>query len=139
MTEQPVNDEASSDLQDEELLLAHDTDGSPAVLALVAFVLAVSSVLTLGVMNGATYILPILTSEGPQSRGVTAALAGAMLALLPAALGWRASSRTLPSDPAWVFAVARAAMALALLAGLLRLVVAVILAVNGETAGFSRV
>lgn len=133
-------DEELDDPWHEHLLDADDTYGAPAVLALVAFVTAVASFFGFGLMNGTTYVIPLLSSfdGGNNNRVVVAALLGAGLALIPVALAWRAGSHLLDSDPRWVAAVARAALVLGLASGVLRLVVAVLTAAHDGPGGFTR-
>jgi hypothetical protein len=62
---------------------------APEALALASLVLAVVSVLGLGLLNGSPYLPSLYSGDGPTDSSVLvlAALLGAALALLPAALG----------------------------------------------------
>ena len=115
-----------------------DAFDTPHVLALVAFVLAVLSVAGFGLMNGSTYIAPLLTNEDQNGRLVFGLVVGAALALIPVALGWHAASRTLEDDAPWVVTLARTAMLLGLGSMVLRLVVAIIQATQDGPTGFVR-
>ena len=131
MTEEPL---------DEDVTELQDTFGAPPVLAVVAFVLAVLSVAGFGLLNGTTYTVPLIdalpTEKGPLVGG---SLLGALLALVPVVLGWRAASRALPDDAAWVATLARSAVLLGLLGAALRVVVALVQATADGGGGFSRV
>lgn len=142
MTEQPADpvDDQLDDPWHDHLVEAGDTFGAPEVLALVAFVLAVASLFGFGVMNGSAYVIPFFnTADGDNStRLVIGTVLGAVLAMIPVWLGWRAVSRSLPGDPGWVISMARAAMLLGLASGLLRLVVAFVEAAHDGPSGFTR-
>ncbi len=124
----------------DHLVEAQETYGSPEVLAVVALVLAVASFCAFGLMNGTTYVVPLFraASDDDGTRLVVATLLGAALALVPVWLGWRASSRLLPGDPAWVATLARTAILLGLASGAMRLVVAVVTASQDGPTGFTR-
>jgi hypothetical protein len=135
MTPQPVTDD---DLDDE---FEDDAEsfGGPDVLALVAFVLAIASFLSFGLMSGTTYVLPLMEQPGDSSTElVIGTLLGAALALVPVWLGWRAAVRLLPDDPRWIGTLARSAVLLGLASGLLRLVVAFLQATQDDASGFTR-
>ena len=72
---------------------------APEALALASLVLAVVSVLGIGLLNGSPYLPSLFSANGPAEPSVLvlAALLGAALALLPAALGVVALRR-LPFD-----------------------------------------
>ena len=72
---------------------------APEALALASLVLAVVSVLGIGLLNGSPYLPSLFSADGPAEPYVLvlAALLGAALALLPAALGVVALRR-LPFD-----------------------------------------
>ena len=72
---------------------------APEALALASLVLAVVSVLGIGLLNGSPYLPSLFSANGPTDSSVLvlAALLGAALALLPAALGVVALRR-LPLD-----------------------------------------
>ena len=139
MTEQPA-EEPFEDPWHEQLEETREDFGAPAVLAVVAFVLAVVSVLGLGLLNGSAYIAPFLSGEPmPTSRDMVAGpVVGAVLALIPVVLGWRAVSRALPDDPDWVTTLGRAAFLLGLVSVLLRLLIAVLQASADSPTGFTR-
>ncbi len=142
MTEQPADpvDDELDDPWHDQLVEAAETFGSPEVLALVAFALAIGSLFGFGVMNGSAYVIPFLGTVGGDNstRLVIGTVLGAVLAMVPVGLGWRAAARTLPGDPGWVTTVARTAMILGLTSGLLRLVVAFVEAAHDGPSGFTR-
>lgn len=136
-------DTADDELDDpwhDQIAEAQESYGGPEVLAVVAFVMAVASFLGFGLMTGTTYVAPLLSqgADDNSTRVVIGILVGAALAMIPVWLGWRASSRALDSDPKWVLPIARAAIILGLLAGALRLVVAVLSAAQDGSVGFTR-
>jgi hypothetical protein len=96
---------------------------APEALALASLVLAGVSVLGLGLLNGSPYLPPSFEGPPQSSSLVQAALLGAALALVPAALGVLALRR-LPDD-APSRAVAGAGVLVALVSCVLRLVLAV--------------
>lgn len=75
--------------------------GAPEALALASLVLAVVSLVGLGLLNGSPYLPQAFSAGEPLQRTlVTAALLGAALALLPLALG-AVALRRLPDDSGW--------------------------------------
>ncbi len=131
MTELPPGDDRATDdeLDDpwhDQIVEVSDDYGAPEVLAVVAFVLSLVSLSGFGLLNGSYYFLPYIhTAEGQKTRLVLAALLGAVFALLPIWLGWRAAARCLVTDARWIATLARAAVLLGLLSLLLRLVLSV--------------
>jgi hypothetical protein len=140
MTPEPVSDDVLDDPWHDALEEASESFGGPDVLALVAFVLAIASFLSFGLMSGTTYVIPLVmdAAEDNSTRLVIATLVGAALAMAPVWLGWRASVRLLPDDPRWIGTLARSAVLLGLASGLLRLVVAFIQATQDGPSGFTR-
>ena len=137
MTELPPEpatalDDAEDDLDDgvgdDEPVQVGDDYGAPDVTALVAIVLAVGSILGFGLLNGTYYLLLDLHQDPSKGRAVSAMVLGALFALAPVILGWRASARVIDSDPRWIGSVARAAVVLGLMSLVLRLVIAVLVA-----------
>ncbi|MBK5306813.1 MAG: hypothetical protein JJD92_09025 [Frankiaceae bacterium] len=151
MTEQPPKDPAPPDAVDDDglddpwhdqLVEVADDFGAPDIVAVVAFVLAVASVFGFGLLSGSTYSVPFIdgvSNDGNKAALVTGTILGAVLALIPAWLGWRASSRSLPADPRWVVVLARSAVVLALTSGFLHLVVAVLQAAQDGPSGFTSI
>jgi hypothetical protein len=135
-----ADDEELDDPWHDNIVAAGESFGAPDVLAVVAFVMAVASFLTFGLMNGSTYVYPTLTGVDDRSNTpyVLATMLGAALSLLPVWLGWKAASQWLDSDARWVAVLARAAVILGLTSGALRLVVAVVQATNDGPSLFSR-
>jgi len=121
-----TDEELEAPPTEDELVEATDTFDTEEVLAVTALVLAVLSLAGFGLMNGAVYVQPLLTSDGQKTRVVVGALLGALLALVPVWLGWRVIARALPADPRWVVTAARTAMLLGLASAALRIVVAII-------------
>jgi nitric oxide reductase large subunit len=134
------DDDELDDPWHDQIVEVSETFGAPDVLAVLAFVMAVGSLLAFGLMNGTTYVYPSLTGIDGRSNTpyVLATMLGAGLALLPVWLGWRASSRSLPTDPRWIVVLARSAVILGLSSGALRLVVAVVQAAHDGPSLFSR-
>ena len=147
MTEQPPTaDEAEDDEVDDpwhdQIVEVGETLGAPDVIAVVAFALALCSVFSFGLLNGTTYVFPFLdglSEDGNKTALVVGTALGAVLALIPVWLGWRASSQSLPDDPRWVVVLARSAVILGLTSGFLRLVVAVLMAAQDGPGGYSRI
>ena len=152
MTEQPppaegpVDIDADSDELDDpwhdQIVEAGETFGATEVVAVVAFVLALSSVFSWGLLDGNAYTLPFfdgLSDNGNKTALVLGPVLGAALALLPAWLGWLASARSLADDPRWIPVLARSAVILALTSGFLHLVVAVLMAAQDGPTGLSRI
>jgi hypothetical protein len=142
MSDQPATDD-DDDLDDpwhDQLSEIGETFGGPDVLALVAFVTAVTSLLGLGLMNGTAYVVPFLdlSGDGTKTRIVAGTLLGAVLAMLPVLLGWRANARLLDTDPSWVGVLARTAVLLGLASGALRLVIAIVESAHDGPSGFTR-
>lgn len=145
----PVDPDSETDSDDElddpwhdQIVEVADEFGAPDILAVVAFALAICSFFGYALLSGSTYTLPFAVALGNNdNKGVivTGSVLGAVLALIPAWLGWRASSRSLDTDPRWVAVLARSAIILALGSGLLHLVVAVLQAAQEGSAGFSRI
>ena len=139
MTPEPVSDDVLDDPWHDAIEQTSETFGGPDVLALVAFVLAIASFLSFGLMSGTTYVLPLLDQPGDnKTRLVIGTLLGAALAMVPVWLGWRAAVRLLPDDPRWIGTVARSAVLLGLTSGVLRLVVAFIQATQDGPGDFTR-
>jgi choline-glycine betaine transporter len=140
MTPEPASDDVLDDPWRDAIEDATESFGGPDVLALVAFVLAIASFLSFGLMSGTTYVIPVLqdATEDNSTRLVVATLVGAALAMVPVWLGWRASVRLLSDDPRWIGTLARSAVLLGLASGLLRLVVAFIQATQDGPSGFTR-
>ena len=135
----PEDDELVDPWHD-QIVETGETFGATDVVAVVAFVLALASVFSFGLLNGTTYIVPFLddvSDNGNKTALVLGPVVGAGLALVPVWLGWLASARSLPDDPRWVVALARSAVLLGLLSGLLHLVVAVFMAAHDGPTGFS--
>ena len=130
-----MTDDVLEDPWHDSISEAQDTFGAPPVLAVVSFVLSVLSLAGLGVLNGTTYTLPFASAGSPRGALVAGALLGALLALLPLVLGWRAASRVLAEDAAWVATLARSAILLALVSVVLRLVIAVVTATHTDPLG----
>ena len=128
-------DESDDGTGDEPEALGEAFD-APPVVALVAFVLAILSIAGFGLMNGSTYVAPIVDNQPHTGRLVFGLVVGAALALVPVGLGWHASSRTLEDDAPWVSVLARAAMLIGLASMALRLVLAVIQASQDNPGGF---
>lgn len=140
MTPEPASDDVLDDPWHDAIEEASESFGGPDVLALVAFVLAIASFLSFGLMSGTTYVIPILENSGEDNstRLVIGTLLGAALAMVPVWLGWRAAVRLLPDDPRWIGTVARSAVLLGLASGVLRLVVAFVQATQDGPSGFTR-
>lgn len=103
-------------------------------LALTAFALSVLSCFGAALFSGYTYLgqRDLFQGSGVADDRVGAQLLGAGLALLPALIGLAAARRSTGSS-AWVDAVARAAVLVAMTSVVLRLVVlAVSLATSGD-------
>jgi uncharacterized protein YacL len=133
MSELPsANDGPDEELDDpwhDQIVEVTDSFGAPEVQSLVAFVLALMSMGGIGLVNGSYYLFTSISADTDyKTQNVAAALLGAAFALIPVALGWRASARVLETDPRWVATFARAAVILGLLSVVLRLVLAVIAA-----------
>jgi hypothetical protein len=150
MTEQPppgdgpIETDADGDELDDpwhdSIVEAGETFGATEVVAVVAFVLALSSVFGWGLLDGNAYIWPFIDGQsdnGNRTAFVLGPVVGAGLALVPAWLGWLASARSLADDPRWQVAMARSAVVLGLVSGFLHLVVAVLMASQDGPAGFS--
>jgi hypothetical protein len=137
MTEQTVAEPLDDELGDEPEPMREAFD-APQVMSIVAFVLGVLSIAGFGLMNGSSYIAPLLTNTDQNGRLVLGLVLGAALALLPVVLGWHASSHTLADDAAWIGTLARSAVVLGLASMLLRLVVAIIQASQEGPSGFVR-
>ncbi|MCU1589826.1 MAG: hypothetical protein JWP11_1082 [Frankiales bacterium] len=136
--DRPGDDELEDPWHD-QLVEVSDDYGAPEVLAVVAFVLSLVSLSGFGLLNGSYYFLPYINSaEGQKTRLVLAALLGALLALLPVWLGWRASARVLATDARWVATLARAAVMLGLLSLVLRLVLSVVTAAATDPSSIGR-
>jgi hypothetical protein len=132
--------DALEDPWHDQMVEVADNYGAPEVLALAAMVAAVGSLFGNGVMNGTAYIAPYLgdVAADDTSLVVLGIALGALLAMVPVVLGWRAASRVLDTDPAWISTVARTAVVLGLASGLLRLVIAVLTAAHSGPTGFNR-
>jgi hypothetical protein len=128
------DDDVLDDPWHDHIVEAGDSFGAPEVQAVVAFVLAVVSLLGYGLLAGGLYFYFSTPSAADdlRTRNVLASVLGAVFALVPVVLGWRASARTLPSDARWVGPLARAAVLLGLIAVVLRLVLAVLAASSGD-------
>ena len=138
MTPEPVADDVLDDPWHDAIEDATESFGGPDVLALVAFVLAVASFLSFGLMSGTTYVLPLMEQPGDNGTElVIGTVLGAVLAMVPVWLGWRAAVRVLPDDPRWIGTLARSAVLLGLAAGVLRLVVAFVQATQDGQGDFT--
>ena len=129
---------------DDEQFDDESADGSvlrdlvaPEALALASLVLAVVSVLGIGLLNGSPYLPSLFSADGPTDSSVLvlAALLGAALALLPVALGVVALRR-LPVDSA-SRTTAAAGVLVAAVSFVLRVVLAVRNAVD-DSAQFTQ-
>jgi uncharacterized membrane protein len=138
MTDVPETDDALDDPWHDQLSEVSDEYGAPEVQALVAFVLGVATLWGFGLLNGSTFLFQYVAGEPQKTRLVLAAALGALFALAPIWLGWRAAARTLESDPRWVGTLARAAVLLGVIALVLRLVIAVIVAGSSEPVPLGR-
>jgi hypothetical protein len=137
----PDDDELDDPWHD-QIVETGETFGATDVVSVVAFVLAVASICGFGLVQGATYIVPFLdrmSEDGNKTALVLGPIVGAGLALVPVWLGWLASARSLPDDPRWVVALARSAVLLGLLSGLLHLLVAVFMAAQEGPTGLSSI
>ena len=138
MTPDPASDDVLDDPWHDALEEASESFGGPDVLALVAFVLAIASFLSFGLMSGTTFVLPLFDDPGDnKTEVVIGTLLGAALAMAPVWLGWRAAVRLLPDDPRWIGTLARSAVLLGLASGVLRLVVAFIQATQDGPGEFT--
>jgi hypothetical protein len=135
VTEEQVPEDG---VTEDDLVEASDTFDAEEVLAVTAFVLAVLSLAGFGLLNGSTYVHPLLTADADRTRLVLGALLGAVLALVPVWLGWRVIARSLPGDPGWAMTLARSAMLLGLGSAVLRVVAAVIEAAQSGAVVFPR-
>ncbi|MDX6199212.1 MAG: hypothetical protein QOJ79_2363 [Actinomycetota bacterium] len=138
-TDRPADDGGDDVLDDpwhDSLVEAGDAFGATEVVAVVAFVLALSSVFSWGLLDGNAYISPFidaLSDNANKTALVLGPVIGAVLALVPVWMGWLASARSLADDPRWVIVLARSAVILGLASGFLHLVVAVLMAAqDGE-------
>jgi len=131
-----AEDVVDDSVGDDEPLQVGDDYGAPDVMSLVAFVLAIGSILGFGLLNGTYYLLLDLHQDPSKARGVTAMLLGAAFALAPVILGWRASARVIDSDPRWIGSVARAAVVLGLMSLVLRLLIAILMAGTDAPTNF---
>jgi hypothetical protein len=102
------------------------------VQAVLAFVLGVATLFGFSLLNGSSYLFQYVAGEPQKTRIVLSALLGAVFAVIPVWLGWRAAARTLAGDPRWVGTLARVAVLLGLLSLVLRLVMAVIAAGSSD-------
>ena len=110
--------------------------GDPAALAVGALVIGTLSLGGFGLLNGANYIYPLTDGIGSAARAVLAGLLGAAFALVALVMGFHASRRTHPGDPAWVPRVARAGVLIAGTALVLRLIATAIAAVAVTDSGW---
>ena len=108
----------------------------PAALAIASVVLATLSLGGFGLLNGASYVIPLTQGLPSTARTVLAGLLGAAIALAPVVLGGMARSRTHPGDPDWVARVAQAGDLIGLLALVLRLVATAASAVQAADSGY---
>ena len=128
-------EELVDDPLDDEVVEVTDSFGAPDIQATVAFVLSIVSVCNFGVLRGSNYFEPFYADADAHSRwlhGLLGVALGAVLALVPVVLGWRASARVLETDARWVAVAARAAVILGLLSLILQLVLAVLTAAAPE-------
>src|SRR4051812_27345993 len=86
-----VGDELDDDYDDEPGAMREAFD-APQVLAIVAFVLAVLSLASFGLMSGSSYISPLFKRPDQNGLLVFGQVLSAALALLPVAIGWHAAS-----------------------------------------------
>jgi hypothetical protein len=137
----PPEDDTLEDPWHDQLVEAGETFGATEVLAVVAFVLALSSVFSWGLLDGNAYTIPFvdgLSDNGNKTALVMGPVIGAVLSLVPVWMGWLASARLLADDPRWIVVTARSAVVLGLASGLLHLVVAVLMAAQDGPLGISR-
>ena len=116
--------------------------GDPTTLAFVAFPLAVASVLGAQVFRGLSYSVAVApaaattftaaqdASDGSTAYIVIGAFLTAAFSLIPLALGLRGLRRVIDDDPTWLAGLLRAAVVLAGLSLVLRLLMAFILAIK---------
>lgn len=106
--------------------------------ALTAFPLAVLCLWGSAVLTGSTYVGPVVAaiSSGPSVKtySVVSALVSAVFPLFALVLARRGAARVAVGDPSWVVPLLRAASFLAIIAIVLRVVLAVLLLLN--TNGF---
>ena len=110
--------------------------GDPAALAIAALVLGSLSLGGFGLLNGSNYVLPFTQGQSSPTRTVLAGLLGAMIALVAVVLGFLASRRAHPGDPAWVPRIAQAGVLVGGLAVVFRLVATSAAAVQVADSGF---
>lgn len=116
--------------------------GEPTTLAFVAFPLAVASVLGAQVFRGLIYSVAFApasatnfsaaqdATSGSTAYIVIGAFLTAAFSLIPLALGLRGLRRVIDEDPTWLAGLLRAAVVLAGLSLVLRLLMAFILAIK---------
>jgi hypothetical protein len=116
----------------------------PSTLAFIAFPLAILTVLGAQVFRGISYTVAFAPSsfgafngDGSSPRASnTYLVAGAFLtaafSLLPLLLGVRGLRRLIPDDPTWIGSLLRAAIALAGLSFVLRVIAATVVALNAD-------
>ena len=116
--------------------------GEPTTLAFVAFPLAVASVLGAQVFRGLIYSVAFApasatnfsaaqdATSGSTAYIVIGAFLTAAFSLIPLALGLRGLRRVIYEDPTWLVGLLRAAVVLAGLSLVLRLLMAFILAIK---------
>jgi len=132
-----VDREAYDEIGDDDRSRAPSSGNAGAsVLALAAFVLAVSSLLGFGLLNGSSF-LPFNDTADQGRTAVLAGLLGAALALLPVGLGLRAVAVLDDDDPDWTALLARASVVVAAVSIVLRLVVTLVQATT-DSGGFVR-
>jgi hypothetical protein len=138
----PPEDDELDDPWHDQLVEVGEAFGATEVLAVVAFVLALSSVFSWGLLDGNAYTVPFvdgLSDNGNKTALVLGPVVGAVLSLVPVWMGWLASARLLPDDPRWIVVAARSAVVLGLASGFLHLVVAVLMAAQDGPIGLSRI
>ena len=133
--EQPLEDPWRDKLAEARGQLSEATDGygAPEVLSLVAVTLAILALLGQGLLNGPLYADIAALSPPTRATRIAGEFLGALLAAVPLLLGLRVVGQRLAEDPRWVSTLARAAILLAGLAFVLRLVLLVLVAVRVQS------
>lgn len=131
---------------DGEPSLLREVLGEPLPLALTSFTLAVITVWGSQLFRGVSYTAAFAPSQaalgvGDENGSTTFLVVGAFLSagfsLIPLLLGVRGLRRVVPDDPRWVTGLLQAALALAFVSLVLRLVLAVITAAKVDSmSGF---
>jgi hypothetical protein len=111
--------------------------GDPATLALIALPLALLCLAGSHALSGLPYALPFaenLETELSDGRAIllVASLLSVVFALVPFVLARRGLARLVSSDSWWIGSVLRAAVVLAAIAVVLRLVLAALVLIDGS-------